>query len=527
MAIQGTGVSDNRLVICQVNRVLLTTMNRKTLTRRLGRNMKFAARIIILISLVTGITSVQAQRYPEPNPPVMEPVKESKQASSTAASLVVTQAAPTTEWTIHKGNNGATPSDAEQRMLWLMNRARSNPIQEGIFLTGITDTDVTGAIDFFGVDTDAVRSQFAAIPAAPPAVFDFRMYEGSLAHSLDLIARDAQDHNNQFQRIEDAGFFCNGGRVSVFSFSESALHAHAGLNIDWGNNPPTGIQDPPGHRHAIMGVDGNNSITGFNNVGLALVEENDLVTDVGPLVFSGAYCNASSFEIVNNVLTSTPTVDHFNLFIVGTVWNDANSNDEYDEGEGLGGVTVMPDDGTYFAVTGDAGGYSIPILSAGTYNVTFSGGGLGNLLFNESVTVGSSNVLLDLESSSAAAEQDTDSDGVSDATDNCVTVANAGQTDTDGDGDGDACDSDDDNDGMSDSYENDNGLNPTDSSDAALDSDGDGLDNLTESQLGTAADDPDTDGDGVSDSDEVTNGTNPTVDEDTTSILLQIFSNDE
>ncbi len=43
---------------------------------------------------------------------------------------------------------------------------------------------------------------------------------------------------------------------------------------------------------------------------------------------------------------------------------------------------------------------------------------------------------------------DTDGDGVDDATDNCVDVANADQTNTDGDAQGDACDADDDNDGV-------------------------------------------------------------------------------
>jgi hypothetical protein len=46
------------------------------------------------------------------------------------------------------------------------------------------------------------------------------------------------------------------------------------------------------------------------------------------------------------------------------------------------------------------------------------------------------------------AVQDTDGDGVSDASDNCILVANADQRDTDGDGYGNACDPDFNNDGV-------------------------------------------------------------------------------
>jgi hypothetical protein len=45
-------------------------------------------------------------------------------------------------------------------------------------------------------------------------------------------------------------------------------------------------------------------------------------------------------------------------------------------------------------------------------------------------------------------QSDTDSDGVGDPCDNCVSVANTDQLDTDNDGQGDICDSDDDNDGI-------------------------------------------------------------------------------
>ena len=70
--------------------------------------------------------------------------------------------------------------------------------------------------------------------------------------------------------------------------------------------------------------------------------------------------------------------------------------------------------------------------------------------------------------------------------------------------------SDVDNDGMDDSFEVANGLDPTDSSDASADSDGDGLTNLEEYQAATNVHRVDTDGDTITDYDEInTHNTSP------------------
>ena len=289
--------------------------------------------------------------------------------------------APTVEWTLHKTADGAHPDGREQQALWLMNRARANPSAEGLWLATATEPDIAGGRDYFHVNTTVLQNEFNGYAVKPPAAFDVRLYSAAKAHSDDLIARNAQDHTGQFARVDAAGFHWQSIRGNVFAYADSGLNAHGAWNIDWGGGTVDGMQTGRGHRKAIMSLDGD-----YTNVGLALVYENNPATSVGPYVTTGNYCRAN-----------TSYADHYNLFIVGTVWRDLNGNNRYDPGEGLGGVTVRPSAGTYYAVTSAAGGYAIPVTMApGTYPVTFSGAvsGTGN------ATIGSTSVLLDLRADS-------------------------------------------------------------------------------------------------------------------------------
>jgi len=80
--------------------------------------------------------------------------------------------------------------------------------------------------------------------------------------------------------------------------------------------------------------------------------------------------------------------------------------------------------------------------------------------------------------------QDSDHDGIGEASDNCPGVANRSQADVDGDGLGDACDADSDGDGVLNSADN----CPLEPNSNQKDTDGDGLGDMC---------DPDLDGDGV------------------------------
>jgi hypothetical protein len=362
----------------------------KSLSSRWGMAAAFAgAALWAWLLLLPTLSWAGYDRFAEPDPPIVD--RGVAEVSSAAGTPQQTAAA--IEWTYHKTSDNQHPDGNEQQFLWLVNRARSDPAQEGIWLATMDDSDVAAARDFFSVNESVLQSEFAGYAAKPPAAFDVRLYEAARAHSDYLISIDGQNHNNQIDRISNAGFNYSQAAGIVFSYSDHTLYGYAAFNIDWGNGTD-GTQDPPGHRYAIMSIGGD-----YTNAGIAVVPETNPGTQVGPQVITGNFCYA---------LTSS--ADHYNRFIVGTVWEDTNSNSQYDPGEGLAGVTVMPDKGIYFAVTGNSGGYAIPILASDTYTVTFSGGELSGTL-SQTVDVGSGSVLLDLEYEAASTPPPVDGGG--------------------------------------------------------------------------------------------------------------------
>lgn len=360
-------------------------------------------RAITVFFLVSGsfagtVASVaalaQSAPAPAPNPPRLI-------SSAPPAATPDSPAPPkaTTEWVLHKTADGQHPNGNEQMLVWLMNQARRNPAAEGQWLASAADFDIANSRDtVFNVNKTLLINEFNQLPAKPPAAFDRRLYNAAQLHTAYMIANDVQNNIGQDQRVANQGFVPSACAFSVFGSASSALNAHAALNIDWGDSsldtpgacfagsfyapsaqePTDGMQKCRGHRQAIMAADNN-----YTNVGFAAVAENNPVTQVGPLVTALNYCQANG-----------SVADHYNRFIVGTVWRDTNNNRRYDPGEGFAGVRVEPSTGSFFAITAVGGGYAIPITSPGNYQVTFSGGGIGPT-HTKSVTVGATSVLLD------------------------------------------------------------------------------------------------------------------------------------
>lgn len=302
-----------------------------------------------------------------------------------AAAAPGSSAAAITEWTFHKSADGAHPDGREQQYLWLMNRARQDPAAEGRFLASIDDPLIQSRLSGFQVNLHLLRAEFAALPPMPPAAFDARLHAAALAHSHDMIARDRQDHLGQSQRVLEAGFRTLQQRGNAYAFSESALEGHAAFNVDWGAGGPPGMQPDRPHRQAIMSID-----AALTNAGIAVVRDLERRNQVGPFVVTGNYAQADE-----------AFADHYNRFVVGTVWTDLDGNGRYDDGEGIEGVTVLPSRGPYYAVTAAGGGYAIPALAPGALSLRFEGAGVPS--HTRSVSVGATSVLVDYALTEATA----------------------------------------------------------------------------------------------------------------------------
>jgi hypothetical protein len=294
------------------------------------------------------------------------------------------------EWVCHQTADGLHPDGVEQALVWLMNRARQDPSAEADFLAGLDDPVVRQAVDdVYQVDLDLMQDEFDAIAPKPPAAFDRRLYTAALGHANLMISED-QDNPPcgtsglppcQLERVAPAGFFfvAGGLRGNSFGFADGPILAHAAWNIDWAFSSD-GMFPGRVHRLGVMSEPGDGTTQVLTNVGIAAVEATG--GNLGPLVVVADYANA------NNAVG-----DHYDRFLVGTVWEDLDHDGLYDPGEGKPGVGVTTDTAAWTATTSLGGGYAIPILDPGPVEVTFSGGGVAT--FTTTAQVGTESVLVD------------------------------------------------------------------------------------------------------------------------------------
>lgn len=287
------------------------------------------------------------------------------------------------------------PSANEQLMLELVNRFRMNPAAEldefadSLAPIHSADANINSALQFFHVDGITLAAQWAALTPVAPLAWNSALYTAATAHSNLMISTQTQSHQlpgeaDLGSRVVTAGYtsFSFVGE-NIYAYADTVAYGHAGFAIDWGDNSVgavNGIQSPPGHRDNLMD-------SRFAEIGISIINHTSTgPSDVGPLVITQDMGDRST-------LTQP--------YLLGVVFDDLDGKNFYSVGEGVAGVTVTAlgtngTPGSFNTTTMSAGGYQMN-LPAGTYQVTFSGGGLSSNIVYTNVVVGSDNYKLDAQ----------------------------------------------------------------------------------------------------------------------------------
>lgn len=265
----------------------------------------------------------------------------------------------------------AQPTANEQALIYELNRARNNPQRYdteqslGGLLTGIA------ASQPLAVNSNLVTS--ARFHTNEMATFNYFGHQSAVTGDWpNKMARDAgyplaTVMPNNTNNIE-----------SLAAGSANVLAALRLLIEDAGVSPP-------GHRYHLLATGPSASFyQQFREIG------------------TGYSFNASStYQRYYAIHTGFRDAD--SPWLTGVVYNDANQNGRYDEGEGLGGVTVgATGPATLSTTTNSQGGWSIAV-TAGTWNLTCSGGAFAGTATAQAI-VGTQNIEVDFASGRAAGE---------------------------------------------------------------------------------------------------------------------------
>lgn len=263
------------------------------------------------------------------------------------------------------------PTAYEQLFLELVNRARSNPLEEAR-LWGIDLND--------GLGTNTISDS-----AKQPLAFDLSLIDSARSHSqwmldTDTFSHTGVDRSTAGDRMRNSGYQFTGS----WTWGENIGYTGTTGTLNLNNavmQVNQGLFKSPGHRKNIL--NGN-----FREIGLGI----DL----------GDYRGYNSLMVTQNFAKSGSDV-----FLTGVAFDDSVQDDDfYTVGEGLGGVEVtavrQSDNRSFSTTTMDAGGYQIA-LDAGTYEISFSQD--SQLIGNPSkVSVGGENIKLDLNTDNLALE---------------------------------------------------------------------------------------------------------------------------
>jgi uncharacterized protein YkwD len=262
------------------------------------------------------------------------------------------------------------PSPLEQALLEEIQRARADPAAEGPYLVG--HREAQNAIAQFGVNTAQLVAEFESYPPAPPLAYDPLLADAAAFHSDDMATAGYQGHvgtagDTLGDRVTAAGYPYASVAENVFASANSIVHCHLALAIDWG-------VPNLGHRINILDLEQRR-----RHIGISVIV-NPSSPAVGPFVVTQDFGR---------------TLDDEDRYLVGVVYSDTNNDGNYDPGEGLPDMLIVPDTGTLYAITSSSGGYAIPFLpNAGPMAVQLQTDA-GEALYERPVVIVDENVKVD------------------------------------------------------------------------------------------------------------------------------------
>ncbi|MFM7181051.1 MAG: CAP domain-containing protein [Verrucomicrobiales bacterium] len=256
------------------------------------------------------------------------------------------------------------PSAHEQAYIEMINRARANPAAEGALLAASTHPGVLDAISNdpgFGVDLSMFQTEMNAIAAGPPLAPHAGLTTAARGHSQWMLDNAQQKHDQPGgmtagQRMVAVGYNFSIRGENIYSNAHDPEYGHAGFEIDWGPEPG-GMQAGRGHRVNIH----NSS---YREIGVGVVNGSNTVNGntVGPQLVTQDFGNRFDAP----------------YYGTGVAYYDVDGDNSYDVGEGIAGLTVNVSGASYYCLTADGGGWTVPLPSgtATTRTVTFTGLGI-------------------------------------------------------------------------------------------------------------------------------------------------------
>lgn len=254
------------------------------------------------------------------------------------------------------------PTPEETLIVEYLNRFRADPVAE---MEIIAPPNKSGG----GVDWKMFRDEMKQLKPMPPMVFNLDLLDAARKHSYYMVhnglGHDETPGKTGFygagpaDRIKLSGFKGGGWAENAFAGSRGAWDSHEGFIVDAGPGGPGGMQPGRGHRKNMMAA----------------------YREIGP----GGVPNDRGLSVTHDFGSRDVRMAG------GVVYIDANGNNFYDVGEGVGQVTISSSDGGAIT-TWKSGAYTLDLKGQKDVVLTAY---LGGEKFTKAFPAGKDNVKFD------------------------------------------------------------------------------------------------------------------------------------